>query len=495
MRYRSTRSSLENLSGREAVLQGIAGDGGLFVPDRMDFSGFSWESMMNLSTEGMAERIFEYFLDDFLEIPEIVARSYKGRFDDPEITPLKKVGDLYVLELFHGPTAAFKDVALSALPVLMSEARKQLGKEERILILTATSGDTGKAAMEGFKDVPGTGIIVFYPYGGVSPVQEMQMTTAEGRNVRAVAVRGNFDDTQTGVKKIFSLLTESLKRETGTTLSSANSINIGRLVPQIVYYFKAYASLLSSGEIHPGDLVDYTVPTGNFGDILAGYYAKKLGLPVGKLILAANRNNVLRDFIDTGVYDKNRPFYRTNSPSMDILVSSNLERLLYDISGGDCDKVKGFMEKLGTEGRYEISGEMLARLQDSFAAFDADEEKSLRTIREVYDSCGYLIDTHTAVAFSAAGEYREKTGSMRPNVVLSTASAYKFPDAVREALDLPKMDDPFSVIPMIRDETGTKIPENLKDLDRKPVRFSDVIEIEEMPGYVEKAVESGEFYR
>lgn len=495
MRYRSTRSSDEYLSGREAVLQGIAGDGGLFVPDRMDFCGFPWTELMGLSTEEMAERIFEYFLNDFTGIPEIVTRSYTGKFDDPELTPLKKVGDLYVLELFHGPTAAFKDVALSALPVLMSEARKQLGREEQILILTATSGDTGKAAMEGFRDVPGTGIIVFYPYGGVSPVQEAQMNTAEGRNVRAVAVRGNFDDTQTGVKKIFAALTESMRQEKKTVLSSANSINIGRLVPQIVYYFKAYASLLSMGEIALGELVDFTVPTGNFGDILAGYYAKKLGLPVGKLILAANKNNVLRDFIDSGVYDKNRPFYRTNSPSMDILVSSNLERLLYDISGGDCETVKGLMEKLSGEGRYEISEEMLEKLQDSFASCDADEEKTVAAIRKVYEKYGYLIDTHTAVAWASAEEYREKTGSGRKNVVLSTASAYKFPDAVRKALGLPKQEDPFSVLPLIHEETGVKIPENLQDLKKKPVRFTDVIETREMPGYVEKTVDSGDLYR
>ena len=495
MRYRSTRSNSDSLSAREAVLKGIAPDGGLFVPDQMDFSAFPWETLMELSTEEMAERVLAFFLSDFEDIPDIVSRSYTDKFDDPEITPLKKVGGRFVLELFHGPTAAFKDVALSALPVLMSEARKQLGKEERILILTATSGDTGKAAMEGFKDVPGTGIIVFYPYGGVSPVQQLQMSTADGRNVRSVAVRGNFDDAQTGVKKIFSALTETLTSENQTTLSSANSINIGRLVPQIVYYFRAYAALLRSGEISLGDPVDYTVPTGNFGDILAGYYAKKLGLPVGKLILASNQNNVLRDFVNTGIYDKNRPFYRTNSPSMDILVSSNLERLLYDLSGGDCELVRGLMESLNATGRFEIPGKMLGKLQESFASYDTDEEETVRTIREVYEKYGYLIDTHTAVAWAAADCYTENTGSVRPNVVLSTASAYKFPDAVREALNLPEVSDAFAVIPMIRDLTGAEVPKNLVDLDKRTVRFSDVIAIDEMPAYVKAAVDSGELYR
>ena len=400
---------------------------------------------------------------------------------------MKKVGDRYVLELFHGPTAAFKDVALSALPVLMSEAKKQLGRTDRILILTATSGDTGKAAMEGFSDVDGTAIIVFYPYGGVSPIQQLQMTTAPGKNVRAVAVRGNFDDTQTGVKKIFSALTEKLHGE-GVTLSSANSINIGRLVPQIVYYFKAYAVLLKNGEISRGEKIDFTVPTGNFGDILAGYYAKKMGLPVGKLVLAANENNVLRDFIRTGVYDKNRTFFRTNSPSMDILVSSNLERLLYDLSAGDTALVSDLMKSLSETGRYEIPAPMLEKLQESFSAYDTDEKATVETIRKVYEEENYLMDTHTAVAWAAAGQYLAEEKTAGKNVVLSTASAYKFPDAVREALGLPESSDPFEVIAMIAEKTGVRIPENLRTLSEKEVRFTDVIEIGEMPAYVLQSV-------
>ncbi len=495
MRYRSTRGSKELLSAREAVLKGIAEDGGLFVPDTADFSAFDAEALMTLSTEEMAQRVFSFFLDDYEDIPGIVQRAYAGKFDDAEITPSVHVGDRTVLELFHGPTAAFKDVALSALPVLMSEARKQLGKQENILILTATSGDTGKAAMEGFRDVPGTGIIVFYPYGGVSPVQQLQMTTAGGRNVRAVAVRGNFDDTQTGVKKIFAALTEKLHTEENITLSSANSINIGRLVPQIVYYFKAYASLLQRGEIRYGDPVDFTVPTGNFGDILAGYYAKKMGLPVRKLILAANRNNVLKDFIRTGVYDKNRPFYRTNSPSMDILVSSNLERLLYDLSGQDTAFVKESMEALQKDGCYRIPAQMLEKLQQTFVSYDTDEEKTVETIREVYDVYGYLIDTHTAVAWNAASEAGKKEGSACPNVVLSTASAYKFPDAVCRALGIEESENALSALDDIHEKTGVKVPENLQNLDKRPVRFSDVIEIGEMPSYVKEVIQSGELYR
>ncbi len=494
MKYISTRGSGSALSGREAVLRGISSDGGLFVPEKADFSDFLWKELMPLRTEEMAERIFEYFLDDFEDIPEIVRRAYAGKFDDPEITPVKKAGDFYVLELWHGPTAAFKDVALSALPVLMSEARKQLKKRDDILILTATSGDTGKAAMEGFRDVPGTGIIVFYPYGGVSPVQERQMTAAPGANVRSVAVRGNFDDTQTGVKKIFAEETEMLSETYHTNLSSANSINIGRLVPQIVYYFKAYSSLLKEGAVSLGEAVDFTVPTGNFGDILAGYYAKKMGLPIGKLVLAANENNVLKDFIRTGVYDRNRPFYRTNSPSMDILVSSNLERLLYDLLGQDSAAVAGLMKKLGEDGRYEIPEEVLSKLQESFAAFDTDESDTISTIRKVYRDDGYLIDTHTAVAWAGAEKYREEYGVSRPNIILSTASAYKFPDAVKEALEIPGEEKAFDAIRRIRDYTGTQVPENLRSLESMPVRFKDVIDISEMREYVENTVASGSLF-
>ncbi|MBR6322294.1 MAG: threonine synthase, partial [Lachnospiraceae bacterium] len=454
---------------------------------------FPWKETIGLTPLETASRILSYFLTDFEEIPGVVERAYRDKFDTPELTPVKKVGKYYVLELFHGPTLAFKDVALSALPVLMSEARKQLKKKENILILTATSGDTGKAAMEGFKDVPGTGIIVFYPYGGVSPVQELQMSTAEGCNVRAAAVRGNFDDTQTGVKQSFGPLGKKLENGGSTVLSSANSINIGRLVPQIAYYFNAYTALVKDGVITAGDEIDFTVPTGNFGDILAGWYAKKMGLPVRRLVCASNKNNVLKNFIDTGVYDKNRPFYRTVSPSMDILVSSNLERLLYDLSDGSCETVKTLMKQLSEDGKYEISSEMLAKLQAGFAGEDTGEEDTVGTIRRVFDETGYLIDTHTAVAFSGAEVYEKDCGAKVPNVILSTASAYKFPDAVAEALGITGEFDAFSVMDEIAKVSSTAAPERLRTLREKNVRFSDVIDISGMSAYVEKALQDGFF--
>ena len=485
MQYRSTRGKGEEISGPKAILQGIAKDGGLYVPVSMD-KPFDYKELLGKKTTEMAEKVFAYYFDEFTDIAGIVSRAYTGKFDTEELTPLKKVGDRCVLELFHGPTSAFKDVALSALPQFMTEAKKLENMEEEILILTATSGDTGKAALEGFRDVPGIRITVFFPYGGVSPVQEKQMTTQEGENVCSVAVRGNFDDTQTGVKRIFTRvssegLPEGAKK---TVLSSANSINIGRLVPQIVYYMKAYSDLVTEGVIKDGEKVDFTVPTGNFGDILAGYLAKRMGLPVGRLICASNANNVLTDFIETGKYDKNRPFIKTFSPSMDILVSSNLERLLYFLSGEDTSSVEAMMAALSESGVYEITDGMLEKLREDFSAGYADDEETLCTIREVFEKEHYLLDTHTAVAWRVADRYMKETQTGRPNVILSTASPYKFPKAVLTALKEEGPEDEFDIMDRLFTLTGVPVPKNLSTLREKEVRFREVVDREAMYDFV-----------
>ena len=403
-------------------------------------------------------------------------RAYTGKFETDELTPVVPVGERYVLELFRGPTSAFKDVALSMLPQLITAARRQEGVSDEILILTATSGDTGKATLAGFCDVPGTKIIVFYPDAGVSAVQKAQMVTQEGSNVCVCAVRGNFDDTQTGVKQIFS---KGLPEGCGVRLSSANSINIGRLAPQVVYYFKAYADLLKQGRISLGDKVDYVVPTGNFGDILAGYLAKRMGLPVGKLVCASNRNDVLTDFLKTGTYDRRRPFYKTISPSMDILVSSNLERLLYLLCENEAE-VAGYMKQLSEVGAYTVSSEMLEKLHAEFGWGCCDDEKTKQTIGKVWREHGYLMDTHTAVAWNVAEGYE----SDAPVVVLSTASPYKFPAAVLSAIGGDTDGDEFTIMERLHELTKVPVPQGLATLRRKQVRHTDVIDREEMQQYV-----------
>ncbi len=481
MIYQSTRGDQHLVTSTQAVLKGIANDGGLFMPRNINYSRFDWQSLVSLSTKEMAERILCFFLDDFMDPKGIVSRAYDNRFDTEELTPLVKVGDRYVLELFHGPTSAFKDVALSVLPQLMVEAKKAEREDKKIVILTATSGDTGKAALEGFHDVDGIEIIVFFPDGGVSEVQKMQMVTQVGNNVHSCAVRGNFDDCQTGVKKIFNEVAKSdIPGNKDVVLSSANSINIGRLVPQVVYYFKAYAELVKSGDIKLGELVDYTVPTGNFGDILAGYFAKKLGLPVGKLVCASNKNNVLTDFINTGVYDKKREFYKTISPSMDILVSSNLERLLYMVSGEDSKLVKALMDNLTANGKYEIPSEMLEKIQAEFGCGFATDDEAKDAIKTVWEGSKYLMDTHTATAWKVASDLKGN----RPMVVLSTASPYKFPKAVSEAIGVNTSDDEFAIMNNLSEKTNTAVPKNLAGLKDKAVRFTDVIDKEKMLGYV-----------
>ena len=485
MKYQSTRSRALTASPAEAVLAGIAPDGGLFMPEAIP--SMDWQALLQEDTLTMSARILSALLPDYPDIDALVHRGYAGKFETEELTPVVPVGGRYVLELFRGPTSAFKDVALSLLPLLISEARDIVGVKDEMLILTATSGDTGKAALEGFHDVPGTKIIVFYPHGGVSAVQQAQMVTQEGGNVKVCAVRGNFDDTQTGVKKIFAACAE--KDLSGVRLSSANSINIGRLAPQIVYYFKAYADLVRCGRIQIGEPVHFCVPTGNFGDILAGYFAKRMGLPVGKLICASNRNDVLTEFLSTGVYDKRRTFYKTTSPSMDILVSSNLERLLSLLTGDDA-YVAGLMKELNEQGHYKVSDELLKKLQAEFSCGCCDDAAAADTIGKLWAEQQYLCDPHTAVAWNVAEQFGKTCSGGAPVVVLSTASPYKFPAAVLSALGQKAGEDEFTVMEELHARTGVPIPKNLAALREKPVRHKDVIGREDMLAYVlEKAGE------
>ena len=482
MIYQSTRNHHLQASSTRAVLEGMAADGGLYILDDLASLDFDWLSLLDMNTLDMSAAILSALLPEFTDMAGLVRAGYAGKFTAPDLTPLVDVADRHVLELFHGPTSAFKDVALSLLPRLITAARDAEGMEEEILILTATSGDTGKAALEGFRDVPGTKIIVFYPHGGVSPVQQAQMTTQAGSNVCVCAVRGNFDDAQTGVKEIFAACTE--KDLNGVRLSSANSINIGRLVPQIVYYFKAYADLVKSERIKAGQPVHFVVPTGNFGDILAGYFAKLLGLPVGKLVCASNANNVLTDFIETGLYDKRRPFYKTTSPSMDILVSSNLERLLYLLSGCDNGYVAGLMRQLKEQGFYQVTGELLCRLHSDFACGCCDDDRAAEAIAKVWKENGYLMDPHTAVAWAVGEDFSSACCDEAPVVVLSTASPYKFPAAVLSALGQTPDADEFAAIDQLHALTGVAVPKNLAALRQLPVRHTDVIDKEDMLSYV-----------
>ena len=486
MKYQSTRNRALTASPAEAVLAGIAPDGGLFMPEAIP--SMDWQALLQEDTLTMSARILSALLPDYPDMDALVHRGYEGKFETEELTPVVPVGGRYVQELFRGPTSAFKDVALSLLPLLISEARDILGVKDEMLILTATSGDTGKAALEGFHDVPGTKIIVFYPHGGVSAVQQAQMVTQEGGNVKVCAVRGNFDDTQTGVKKIFAACAE--KELAGVRLSSANSINIGRLAPQIVYYFKAYADLVRCGRIQIGEPVHFCVPTGNFGDILAGYFAKRMGLPVGKLICASNRNDVLTEFLSTGVYDKRRTFYKTTSPSMDILVSSNLERLLSLLTGNDA-YVAGLMKQLNEQGHYKVSDELLKKLKAEFSCGCCDDAAAAETIGRLWAEENYLCDPHTAVAWNVAEQFGKTCSGGAPVVVLSTASPYKFPAAVLSALGQKAGEDEFAVMEELHARTGVPVPKNLAALREKPVRHKDVIGREDMLAYVlEKAGEA-----
>ena len=436
--YHSTRNSEETATASEAILKGLTSDGGLFVPDSIPKLNVSLEDLTQMSYQEIAYAVMKEFLTDFTEeeLKTCINNAYDSKFDTEEIAVTKKVDGAYYLELFHGATIAFKDMALSILPhLLVTSARKNNVKNE-IVILTATSGDTGKAALAGFADVPGTKIIVFYPKSGVSPIQEKQMVTQKGDNTYVIGIKGNFDDAQTGVKKMFSNKElAKVMNDNGFQFSSANSINIGRLVPQVVYYVKAYADLLKQGALKAGEPMNVVVPTGNFGNILASYYAKQMGIPIGKFVCASNKNKVLFDFFETGKYDRNREFYVTTSPSMDILISSNLERMIYRIAGNDAKQCAKFMAALTKDGEYVITDAMKAELSEFFGAFGSEEETAVK-IKEVYDKEGYVMDTHTAVAAVAYDKYKAATGDDKtPTVIASTASPYKFTRSVMDAID------------------------------------------------------------
>ena len=472
MQFQSTRDPNTIVSSSEAILRGLAPDGGLFVPTA--FPKAELEDWKSLSYPELAQKVLAGFLTDYdpAFLGEAAAATYGDAFAG-KAGYVQKVHDgLYSLELWHGPTCAFKDYALQLMPKLLVQAKKNLGRTETTRILVATSGDTGKAALDGYHDIPGVEIAVFYPTGGTSEIQRLQMATQEGANVAVYAVRGNFDDAQTGVKKVFgdkAIAAELEKRN--IRLSSANSINWGRLVPQIVYYFAAYAQLLNAGKITFGDEVDFCVPTGNFGDILAGYYAKQMGLPVGKLVCASNENNVLTDFLTTGTYTAKREFFKTTSPSMDILVSSNLERLLYHVTGSDTE-VAGLMKSLAENGSYTVRPETLAAIQETFACGWSSEKEVAGEIRARYEQDGYLCDTHTAVAFCVA----ETVRSAAPMVVLSTASPYKFPRDVLAALGETAPESDFAAMAALNVKTGCPVPASLSVLNTLPVRFNTVIE-------------------
>lgn len=466
--YKSTRDAQHTVTASEAILKGLAPDGGLFVPVAVPKLDVSMEELKDMSYQETAYAVMKQFLTDFTEeeLKHCIACAYDSKFDTEVIAPLVKVGDTYHLELFHGATIAFKDMALSILPHLLTTSAKKNHVTHEIVILTATSGDTGKAALAGFADVPGTRIIVFYPKNGVSRVQELQMVTQKGDNTAVVAIHGNFDNAQNGVKALFE--DKELERELsekGFQFSSANSINIGRLVPQVVYYVYAYAKLLQNGEIVPGEEINVTVPTGNFGNILAAYYAKQMGVPIAKLICASNENKVLFDFFRTGTYDRNREFVLTSSPSMDILISSNLERLIYTIAGADAQKDQELMNALKSKGRYDITPEMKEQLSD-FAGGFATEEETRAAIRDTYRSTGYVMDTHTAVAAHVCRSYREDSGDHRKHLIASTASPYKFVKSVMTAIDEEKYGnmEEFTLIDELEKVSGTPVPRAIEEI-------------------------------
>ena len=465
--YKSTRNSELRMSASEAILKGLAPDGGLFVPEKLPVLDVSMEELKGLSYQETAYAVMKQFLTDFTEeeLKDCIARAYDAKFDTEEIAPLAKVDGIYYLELFHGATIAFKDMALSILPHLMTVSAKKNHVENEIVILTATSGDTGKAALAGFADVKGTRIIVFYPKNGVSKVQELQMVTQKGGNVAVAAIHGNFDDAQNGVKAIFE--DQEFAKELagkGYQFSSANSINIGRLVPQVAYYVYAYAKLLENEEIADGEEINVAVPTGNFGNILAAYYAKQMGVPIAKLVCASNENKVLFDFFETGTYDKNREFVLTSSPSMDILISSNLERLIYLITGEDSDKTKELMEGLKNGGSYAVTDEMRTKLAD-FAAGFASEEETAACIKCIFDKTGYVVDTHTAVAAHVCGQYRSRSEDTRKCVVASTASPYKFVKSVMTAIDGKyQSEDEFALLEELKRVSGVELPQAIRDI-------------------------------
>ena len=486
--YQSTRDEKNTVTASQAILQGLATDGGLFTPVSYPQVELDFNTLKDASYQEVAKLVLSAFLDDFTaeELDYCISHAYDSKFDTPAIAPLVKLDGQYNLELFHGSTIAFKDMALSILPYFMTTAAKKHGLENKIVILTATSGDTGKAAMAGFADVPGTEIIVFYPKDGVSKVQELQMTTQTGDNTHVIAIDGNFDDAQTNVKHMFNdvELREKLAANK-MQFSSANSMNIGRLVPQIVYYVYAYAQLVKTGQITAGEKVNFTVPTGNFGNILAAFYAKQIGLPVGKLICASNENNVLTDFFKTRVYDKKREFKVTTSPSMDILVSSNLERLIFHLVGNDATKTKELMESLVATGQYQLS-DFDADILDLFAAAYADESETAAEIKRVYEASDYIEDPHTAVASAVYQKYRTQTGDAAKTVIASTASPYKFPVVAVEAVTGETGLGDFEALAKLHTLSGVSVPPAVDGLETAPVRHRTSVAAKDMQAAVEE---------
>ena len=487
--YKSTRSNGEKVTASQAILKGLADDGGLFVPDHIPALDVSFEALAKMTYQETAYEVMKLMLDDYTEeeLKSCINKAYDAKFDTEAIAPLAKVSDAYYLELFHGATIAFKDMALSILPHLLTTAAKKNNVKNDIVILTATSGDTGKAALAGFADVPGTKIIVFYPKNGVSPIQEKQMVTQKGDNTFVVGIHGNFDDAQTGVKKIFNDkdLAKELD-EAGYQFSSANSINIGRLMPQVVYYVYAYAKMIENNEIENGEKINVVVPTGNFGNILAAYYAKAMGVPIAKLICASNDNKVLYDFFATGSYDRNREFILTTSPSMDILISSNLERLIYKIAGEDATKNAECMNDLAAKGVYTITDSMKAELSDFYGNY-AKEEETASTIKTVYETAGYVMDTHTAVAATVYEKYKADSKDATKTVIASTASPYKFTRSVMNAIDAKydSMGD-FELVDELEKISNVKVPKAIEEIRTAPVLHNTVCETAEMQNVVKK---------
>ena len=485
--YQSTRDANNTVTASQAILQGLATDGGLFTPISYPQVELDFTKLKDASYQEVAKLILSAFLDDFTdqELNDCINNAYDSKFDTPEIAPLVKLNGQYNLELFHGATIAFKDMALSILPHLMTTAAKKHGLENKIVILTATSGDTGKAAMAGFADVPGTEIIVFYPKNGVSKVQELQMTTQTGNNTHVVAIEGNFDDAQTNVKRMFNdaTLRERLAAHK-LQFSSANSMNIGRLVPQIVYYVYAYAQLVKTGQIVAGDKINFTVPTGNFGNILAAYYAKQIGLPVGKLICASNENHVLTDFFKTHIYDKKRSFKVTSSPSMDILVSSNLERLIFHLLGNNAEKTADLMKSLNQHGQYELT-DFDSAILELFAAEYATEAETAAEIKRVYEVSDYIEDPHTAVASAVYQKYRTATGDETTTVVASTASPYKFPVVAVEAVTGQTGLSDFEALVKLHEISGVAVPSAVANLETAQVRHKTTVAADQMQAAVE----------
>lgn len=488
--YKSTRSGQNTVTASQAILKGLAEDGGLFVPTAIPKLSVSVEELAKMSYQETAYAVMKEFLTDFTkeELMDCIEKAYDSKFDTEEIAPLVNADGTYFLELFHGKTIAFKDMALSILPHLLTTSARKNNVKNEIVILTATSGDTGKAAMAGFADVAGTRIVVFYPKGGVSPIQEKQMLTQKGENTHVIGIKGNFDQAQSGVKEIFGNkeLEEEMARA-GFQFSSANSINIGRLVPQVVYYVYSYAKLVENEQIQNGEKINVVVPTGNFGNILAAFYAKNMGIPIAKLICASNDNKVLFDFFQTGVYDRNREFILTTSPSMDILISSNLERLIYKLAGEDAEKNAQYMKDLSGEGKYEITSDMKAQLEDFYGNF-ATEAETAETIHQLYDQTGYIIDTHTAVAAAVYNKYKEETKDETKTIIASTASPFKFTRSVMNAIDQEKYSDmsDFELVDELSTIGKVDVPDAIEEIRNAQIRHNTVCEVGDMEKEVKK---------